>query len=106
MNERMRKWNEKMAQKQAADRAEREAEEAFTAKVKALGATEPEPVATVERVRAATDPQIRYLKRLGVELEVGMTIRRASELIDGAKNEYLESIGGHYTGTTDAGMLY
>ena len=54
--------------------------------------------------RPATHKQITYLKRLGVELEVGMSVERASQLIDGAKNEYLESIGGQYNGTTEASL--
>ena len=85
------------AERDAAEAAERAAEIATT-----------QSVVTPEnrRNRPATDAQRSYLRRLGVSItdqtEPNLTVARASELIDAAKNECLESIGGHYAGTVDA----
>ena len=49
------------------------------------------------RSRPATDAQIAYLNKLGVKLENGLTVERASQLIDAAKNGYLGSVSGWYT---------
>jgi len=49
-----------------------------------------------QNMRPATQRQQEYLVSLGVKLEPGMTVARASQLIDAAKNDYLGSIGGAY----------
>lgn len=48
-------------------------------------------------VRMATPAQISYLHGLGVQIEQGMTMDRASQLIDAAKNGCLGSVNGFYT---------
>jgi len=60
----------------------------------------PAPAPTAKRTnrrnRPATQRQQEYLVSLGVKLESGMTVARASQLIDAAKGNYLGSIGGAY----------
>lgn len=44
--------------------------------------------------RPATDAQIRYLVTLGVKIEEGMSVERASELIDFAKRDGVGCVSG------------
>lgn len=44
----------------------------------------------------ATPAQISYLRKLNVQIEAGMSKRRASQLIDAAKSHILGSVNGFY----------
>lgn len=55
------------------------------------------PDGSMSKARPATDAQISYLVKLGVKIEDGMTVARASELIDAAKRGELGSFYGFYT---------
>lgn len=46
--------------------------------------------------RMATERQISYLRSLGVRIETGLTLDRASELIDAAKRREMGSVSGFY----------
>ena len=118
----MDEFNAQVAAKQAAARAEREtaeaAREAMIARRRAARLErEAEEAAEIAKAapvaqpvnrgeRPATDAQRSYLRRLGVSItdlsEPNLTVARASELIDAAKNESLESFGGHWAGSFDA----
>ena len=51
----------------------------------------------LNKTRPATEKQIAYLVALGVALEDGMTVERASQLIDAAKKHIIGSVYGTYT---------
>jgi regulator of protease activity HflC (stomatin/prohibitin superfamily) len=95
-------WQQALVESKRADRLAREAEQAAeAARITPVAEQSVEP-----SNRPATDRQLWYLRKLGVSItdltEPHLTVARASELISAAKGEYLESIGGCYTGTVDA----
>lgn len=47
-------------------------------------------------IRMATERQISYLRSLGVRIESGLTLDRASALIDAAKRSEIGSVSGFY----------
>jgi len=54
------------------------------------------PQAGNRNSQPATDRQIAYLNILGVRIEPGLTMKRASALIDAAKSHDLGTVGGFY----------
>jgi hypothetical protein len=51
---------------------------------------------TITNLNDATQKQIEYLIILGINVEIGLSKQRASELIDAAKSKRLGSVGGWY----------